>query len=257
MSHLLRHGAVEAGLGDVMDASGYVPVRDVLALPRFAGITEADVRHLVASCPKRRFELRGDGKTRSASEESPSDGVARNDATICSSSSLSIRAAQGHTMRCFAKLDDDQMLTRLDQRAADAVSSAAHGTSLAAWAKIRGVGISRAKRRHVHMARNVFGTTLSRGPEEGTNDTEPEDDARDESVTERVVVSGFRKDARVAVLVDVARGVREGVPFFLSSNGVVLSPGEGDTGTIPTRLFLRAVDLKTGEALALVGSNAS
>ena len=41
------------------------------------------------------------------------------------------------------------------------------------------------------------------------------------------------------------------------SNGVVLSPGEGDTGTIPTRLFLRAVDLKTGEALALVGSNAS
>jgi RNA:NAD 2'-phosphotransferase (TPT1/KptA family) len=256
MSHLLRHGAVEAGLGDVMDASGYVPVRDVLALPRFAGITEADVRHLVASCPKRRFELRGDGKTRSASEESPSDGVARNDATICSSSSLSIRAAQGHTMRCFAKLDDDQMLTRLDQTAADAVSSAAHGTSLAAWAKIRETGISRAKRRHVHMARNVFGR-LSRGPEEGTNDTEPEDDARDESVTERVVVSGFRKDARVAVLVDVARGVREGVPFFLSSNGVVLSPGEGDTGTIPTRLFLRAVDLKTGEALALVGSNAS
>jgi RNA:NAD 2'-phosphotransferase (TPT1/KptA family) len=237
-----------------MDASGYVLVRDVLALPRFAGITEADVRHLVASCPKRRFELRGDVQ-RSASEESPSDGVARNDATICSSSSLSIRAAQGHTMRCFAKLDDDQMLTRLDQRAADAVSSAAHGTSLAAWAKIRGGGISRAKRRHVHMARNVFGR-LSRVREEGTNDTEPEDDAR-ESVTERVVVSGFRADARVAVLVDVARGVREGVPFFLSSNGVVLSPGEGDTGTIPTRLFLRAVDLKTGEALALVGSNAS
>jgi RNA:NAD 2'-phosphotransferase (TPT1/KptA family) len=254
MSHLLRHGAVEAGLGDVMDASGYVPVRDVLALPRFAGITEADVRHLVASCPKRRFELRGDVQ-RSASEESPSDGVARNDATA-TSSSLSIRAAQGHTMRCFAKLDDDQMLTRLDQRAADAVSSAAHGTSLAAWAKIRGGGISRAKRRHVHMARNVFGR-LSRGPEEGTNDTEPEDDARGESVTERVVVSGFRADARVAVLVDVARGVREGVPFFLSSNGVVLSPGEGDTGTIPTRLFLRAVDLKTGQALALVGSNAS
>ena len=251
MSHLLRHGAVEAGLGDVMDASGYVPVRDVLALPRFAGITEADVRHLVASCPKRRFELRGDFNVRRRACPSPSDGVARNDATA-TSSSLSIRAAQGHTMRSFAKLDDDQMLTRLDQSAADAVAEAAHGTSLAAWAKIRESGISRARRRHVHMARDVFGR-FSRGRAEGTNETEPEDDAFRKSV----VVSGFRADARVAVVVDVARGVREGVPFFLSSNGVVLSPGEGDTGTVPTRLFLRAVDLKTGEALALVGANAS
>ena len=55
----------------------------------------------------------------------------------------------------------------------------------------------------------------------------------------------------MAVWVDVARGVREGVPFFLSANGVVLSPGEGDTGAIPPRLFLRATDLETGEALAL------
>ena len=234
-----------------MDASGYVPVRDVLALPRFAGITEADVRHLVASCPKRRFELRGDLNVRRRACPSPSDGVARNDATLLTSSSLSIRAAQGHTMRSFAKLDDDQMLTRLDQSAADTVAEAAHGTSLAAWAKIRESGISRARRRHVHMARDVF--VCERGRAEGTNETEPEDDAFRESV----VVSGFRADARVAVVVDIARGVREGVPFFLSSNGVVLSPGEGDTGTVPTRLFLRAVDLKTGEALALVGANAS
>ena len=84
MSHLLRHGAVEAGLGDAMDASGYVLVRDVLALPRFAGITEADVRQLVASCPKRRFELRG-----------PISAGAGASGT---SSSLSIRATQGHTM---------------------------------------------------------------------------------------------------------------------------------------------------------------
>ena len=68
---------------------------------------------------------------------------------------------------------------------------------------------------------------------------------------QRAGISGFRADARVAVWVDVARGVREGVPFFLSANGVVLSPGEGDTGAIPPRLFLRATDLKTGEALAL------
>ena len=116
MSHLLRHGAVEAGLGDAMDASGYLLVRDVLALPRFAGITEADVRRLVASCPKRRFELRGPiGALAGAS------GTARRRSTAepASSSSLSIRATQGHSMSSAnTKLEDDLMLTRLDERAA-------------------------------------------------------------------------------------------------------------------------------------------
>ena len=271
MSHLLRHGAVEAGLGDAMDASGYVLVRDVLALPRFAGITEADVRQLVASCPKRRFELRG-----------PISALAGASGT---SSSLSIRATQGHTMSSAnTKLEDDLMLTRLDERAAAFVAEAAHGTTLNAWAKIKSEGVRRARRRHVHMARashegwSAFTTpnaTEGLGfnglGDEGSSeaprtDCVPSGAARG-AVAETdgeafgvrragdgggvSVISGFRADARVAVWVDVARGVREGVPFFLSANGVVLSPGEGDTGAIPPRLFLRATDLKTGEALAL------
>ena len=276
MSHLLRHGAVEAGLGDAMDASGYVLVRDVLALSRFAGITEADVRRLVASCPKRRFELRGPiGALAGASGTTPR----RSTAAPASSSSLSIRATQGHTMSSAnTKLDDDSMLTRLDERAAAFVAEAAHGTTLRAWAKIKTEGVKRARRRHVHMARashrgwSAFmtpnTTETARGcsiecdgrGDEGSSeapmtDCVPSGAARDADAKTGGdgggVISGFRADARVAVWVDVARGVREGVPFFLSANGVVLSPGEGDTGAIPPRLFLRATDLKTGEALAL------
>ena len=151
MSHLLRHGAVEAGLGDAMDASGYLLVRDVLALPRFAGITEADVRRLVASCPKRRFELRGPiGALAGASGTAPR----RSTAEPASSSSLSIRATQGHSMSSAnTKLEDDLMLTRLDERAAAFVAEAAHGTTTRAWAKIKKEGVKRARRRHVHMAR--------------------------------------------------------------------------------------------------------
>ena len=277
MSHLLRHGAVEAGLGDAMDASGYVLVRDVLALPRFAGITEADVRQLVASCPKRRFELRGPiSALAGASGTAPRPSTA----APASSSSLSIRATQGHTMSSAnTKLEDDSMLTRLDERAAAFVAEAAHGTTTRAWAKIKSEGVRRMRRRHVHMARaNHEGWSAFMTPnateglgfnglgDEGSSEA-PRTDCVPSGAAETdgeafgvrragdgggvSVISGFRADARVAVWVDVARGVREGVPFFLSANGVVLSPGEGDTGAIPPRLFLRATDLKTGEALAL------
>lgn len=182
------------------------------------------------------------------------------------------------------------MLTRLDERAAAFVAEAAHGTTLNAWANIKSEGVRRARRRHVHMARashegwSAFTTpnATETAPlgcsiecdgrcDEGSSeaprtDCVPSGAARG-AVAETdgeafgvrragdgggvSVISGFRADARVAVWVDVARGVREGVPFFLSANGVVLSPGEGDTGAIPPRLFLRATDLKTGEALAL------
>ena len=268
MSHLLRHGAVEAGLGDAMDASGHVPVRDVLALPRFAGITEADVRRLVANCPKRRFELRGPSASASASDAATAATFATA-ATPASTSSLSIRATQGHSMSSkHTRLDDARMLTRLDERAAAIVSEAAHGTSVSAWAKIRTDGVRRMKRRHVHMARATSLPDVAFGPvaprpvaferaREATRATRATDGETDRGARRTNeengggFVSGFRADARVAVWVDVARGVREGVPFFLSANDVVLSPGEGDTGAIPPRLFLRAVDLKTGETLAL------
>ena len=71
------------------------------------------------------------------------------------------------------------------------------------------------------------------------------------------VKSGVRNDCEVAVWVDVERGVAEGVPFFVSANGVVLSPGEGDSGTVPARLFLRAHRIRGGEELPLCASRMS
>ena len=55
----------------------------------------------------------------------------------------------------------------------------------------------------------------------------------------------------MAVWVDVRRGVSEGVPFFVSANNVVLTPGEKGTGRVPPRLFLRAHRLPGGEELPL------
>ncbi|KAA8492168.1 tRNA 2'-phosphotransferase 1 [Porphyridium purpureum] len=134
---------------------------------------------------------------------------------------LYIRATQGHTLA--SGLDDDAMLTRLTIDSG--IQEAVHGTSRVAWEHIRKVGLSRMTRRHVHMATALPG-----------NDQ---------------VKSGIRMQCKVAVWVDVQRGIREGIPFFLSANDVVLSPGEKDTGIVPTRLFLRAHTLPLGEPLSL------
>jgi hypothetical protein len=37
----------------------------------------------------------------------------------------------------------------------------------------------------------------------------------------------------------------------MSANGVVLSPGEGESGTVPARLFLRAHTIRGSEELPL------
>lgn len=201
LSQLLRHGAHDAGLGDCIAEDGFVPLARVLALPRFRHVTADDVRALVAACEKGRFELR----------EAGVDGAPE---------SL-IRATQGHTIA--SGLDDDAMLTRLDETSD--VIEAVHGTSRGAWERIRVDGLSRMRRRHVHLAKGL--------PGDGQ------------------VVSGMRADSTVAVWVDVARGIREGLPFYVSANGVVLTPGEGKTGTVPARLFLRAHTLPVGEPLEL------
>lgn len=55
---------------------------------------------------------------------------------------------------------------------------------------------------------------------------------------EKGVVSGMRRDAEVLVYVDVERALREeeGMKWWISENGVVLTEGDGE-GLVPCRLF--------------------
>lgn len=131
---------------------------------------------------------------------------------------LLIRANQGHTV---AGLDEEQLLTRMDAAAAAALGGrAVHGTYRAAWGGIvASGGLSRMARNHVHLAADL-----------------PQRDG---------VVSGMRASAQVHVWVDLAAAVDAGVPFFSSSNGVVLTPGD-ESGVLPVRFFERVVDPSQG-----------
>lgn len=119
------------------------------------------------------------------------------------SNEVLIRATQGHSM---SFVEDDQLLERILDPSEIPVCF--HGTYAQHIPSIRRSGLNRMKRNNIHL--------IARLPEK-----------------EAEVVSGMRKSADTIVLVDVKKAIDAGIPFYRSSNGVVLSPGLGVTGCIP------------------------
>ena len=110
--------------------------------------------------------------------------------------------------------------TKITVTTAARYPSVVHGTTRAAWRSIRTAGLNRMQRQHVH-----FGST---GPGAG---------------------AGVRRSSQVLVYIDLDAALGAGIPFYVSANGVILSPGEGTTGTVPATYFARAVETSTGRTL--------
>lgn len=135
-----------------------------------------------------------------------------------------IRANQGHSLE--GVVTADALLTHLSAVDAAAHPVCVHGTSMGAWGGIRVDGLRKMGRLHVHFARGLPG--------------------------ESGVLSGFRASWEVLVYVDVARAIDEGVEFFLSENGVLLTPGifyKGNEGVVPPHLFEKVVERRSGKSL--------
>lgn len=123
LSFVLRHGARDAGLP--MGDDGFVEVGALLRLPRFAGVSEEEVRSVVDADPKGRFALRPNP--------------------------LRIRANQGHSLQVPA-LELTPLLT------ADALPpTLAHGTRRRCWDSIRRGGLAPMGRTHIHLAGGLPG----------------------------------------------------------------------------------------------------
>jgi 2'-phosphotransferase len=54
------------------------------------------------------------------------------------------------------------------------------------------------------------------------------------------VISGMRKTCDIYIELDLAKALADGLVFYLSHNGVILSAGIN--GTIPTKYFKRVTD---------------
>mmetsp|Transcript_37231 Transcript_37231/g.84750 ORF Transcript_37231/g.84750 Transcript_37231/m.84750 type:complete len:308 (-) Transcript_37231:163-1086(-) len=186
MSWLLRHGAGQAGVR--VGEDGSVRVDEMLALPKFKGYSREEVAEVVANNEKQRFAVSGAG------------------------ADWSVRAHQGHSQKVASLITGDQGLTRLLTPPADPVL---HGTFREAWDKIKGEGLKRMARQHIHL------TDLHKPSEQGQ-------------------VSGFRASCQVIVTIDVAQAMADGVVFLRSGNGVILT--EGVAGCLPAKYISGATD---------------
>jgi 2'-phosphotransferase len=117
-----------------------------------------------------------------------------------------IRASQGHTMK---SINDEELLTPINEN--DHVQFCIHGTYQESLPSIRANGLNKMKRNHIHFAESLPG--------------------------KNGVISGMRSSCTAIVVVDLKAALRDGIKFYRSTNNVILSPGIGDTGTIPSQYF--------------------
>lgn len=117
-----------------------------------------------------------------------------------------IRANQGHSI----KIESSSLLVPITTEAGNIPARVLHGTYYAFWEPIVSSGGLRVMgRNHIHCSAGT--------PEEG-------------------VVSGMRRDAQLLIEIDVQQSLEEGIKWWLSDNGVILTEGD-EQGVLSSRFF--------------------
>ena len=122
---------------------------------------------------------------------------------------LMIKANQGHSITAVTSLN----LKLLINFSFDII----HGTYIKCYEKIKSEGLFRMKRNHIHFAK-------------GLN-----------------FISGLRKNAEIYIYINIEKATSDGLEFFESENGVILSRGN-QYGYIEPKYFLKVVT-KSGHIL--------
>ncbi len=127
-----------------------------------------------------------------------------------------MRASQGHSFP-EGVINSEAMCTRLNRDALLSYPACCHGTYQRFWPAIQAAGgLSRMLRQHIHMSTHEFGSAE--------------------------VISGMRHNVDMVIYIDLIDAADAGIPFYLSANKVVLSPGNAD-GLIPSQYFSKVVAL--------------
>jgi 2'-phosphotransferase len=128
---------------------------------------------------------------------------------------LCIRANQGHSIKT---IDPYLLLTKLSSDELKALPCIVHGTYYEPWKLISQQGLKKMNRTHIHFASGM-----------------PKDDG---------VISGMRQSCTVYVFVDAVKCADDSIDFFQSDNGVILTAGLENQGTLPPEYFSHVTDEK-------------
>ena len=130
---------------------------------------------------------------------------------------MMIRCNQGHSFP-EGTIDPGKLLTPITVITVAKYPFVVHGCPTAAWLLIQNTGLNKMGRQHVHMAVGL--------PESGN------------------VISGMRNSSEVTIEIDLSAALATGIPFYVSANNVVLSPGP-----IPPIFFKKVIERQSGKVL--------
>lgn len=260
LSRLLRHAAEQERIP--IDAHGWVRVDHLLAwrgLGKFEPRVEIEeVLGVVRGDGKGRYGLRYEGRGGAGSASVDGDGEGAevevegetvralrvfDEGVDREAKDFLIRANQGHSMK---GVSEEGLLTAVvlpeEQQAQQQGSgglpkTVVHGTFYGAWQAILSEGVLKSMRRnHVHFSGGpaldvVRGVVADHGAASIAESTangatqKPKKSTLKEMMASANVKSGMRPDAEVLIYVDIEKSLREGMKWWRSENGVLLSDG--------------------------------
>ncbi|KAI9727646.1 MAG: hypothetical protein M1828_005874 [Chrysothrix sp. TS-e1954] len=252
LSWLLRHGADQEGLK--LGKGGYVPLDDVLQNRKIKPfkITLEEIQQLVADNEKQRFSivhvsfLENTDATPATTNPRYLDCENVESAKHDDSdpSHYLIRANQGHSL----KIEEEGLLEPITAVAGNLPETVVHGTRRELWAQIvASGGLKPMTRNHVHFATAVpdhAQSNLSTTREGNMVSSLPDKKSP-------VTLSGMRSSSTIFMFLDLRKALDDGLQFWMSQNGVVLSDG-GDKRLLDLRYFEK-VEERSGTLLVQDG----
>jgi inhibitor of KinA sporulation pathway (predicted exonuclease)/RNA:NAD 2'-phosphotransferase (TPT1/KptA family) len=229
---VLRHRAIELGIDVRPD--GFMRLSQVLAskpLSRFRKTLRDSETHSQSAT----------SSTLSSSSSSTSTSTLKQIQSIvtnCSKQRFSlivedniwyIRANQGHSGALKSILNDDDMLHRITLSEVKSINHCVHGTYMNVWEPIKQKGLCRMARKHIHMSSAEFGSSD--------------------------MISGMRSDCQILIHIDIQSAIHDGIPFYMSANRVILSPGIGQNGYLPPKYFSRVERLNNRRVVGTLDVN--
>lgn len=120
-----------------------------------------------------------------------------------------IGANQGHSKEIGSKINTSKLMKKITEP----IELCVHGTYKKFINEIKKSGLSRMSRTHIHLASGY--------PDDST------------------VISGARSSANVFIIIDMEKALMDGIEFYHSANGVILTEGVG--GILESKYFLDIV----------------
>lgn len=280
LSWALRHQGPKIGFS--MTSDGYVPVSQVLSC-RHAKLTPPrhhstkwtleEIQHVVQSNAKQRFQLDwcpSSDYPLECSQQSQQqqqlvkliEEEARTETTNTASSEndvgdkkliLCIRATQGHSLKNV--IDPLRLLTPLLPKDLLACPRIVHGTYPKPWESIAKQGLKCMNRTHIHFATGVPTTSRNSATEPQSSSSSSLSSSaikkNNFNTSNNNVISGMRSSAPIHIDLQITQcaNAYPALKFFRSANGVILTAGLHDKGTLPIEFFSHVINVTTGTIL--------